>query len=164
MRPITQMLCSHYSLQSRFYRPRVVEEEIGNSGERLVGFSVGHVKYCADQKRMAGLLPVIAAFECALGVDQDVDNVLDVADFAITTAHFQQRIVGTRVGIGWIEQQHSPEPYAPFRREPPILALDVVNDGGTGPGQQGRNDEADARLARNYLGSISLVAAIVWWT
>ena len=54
---------------------------------------------------MTRLLPVIAPFEGALGIDQDVGDVLDIADFLFTSPHFEQRIEPGRQGVGRIEQQ-----------------------------------------------------------
>ena len=59
----------------------------------------------ADQQRVAGLLPMTAAFERAFGVDQDIGDVLDVAYFVGATADFEQRVVSCRPGVGGIEQQ-----------------------------------------------------------
>src|SRR3546814_12056597 len=49
--------------------------------------------------------------------------------------------------VGRIEHQRVAEPRAPARSQLPILALDVVHDGASGPGEQRRHDKADA-LAR----------------
>jgi hypothetical protein len=43
----------------------------------------------SDRKRVAGLFPVIAPFECAFGIDQDVGHVLDIAHLGIAAADFQ---------------------------------------------------------------------------
>jgi hypothetical protein len=44
---------------------------------------------CADQERVTGLFPVIAPFERALGVDQDVGDVLDVAHLGVAAPDLQ---------------------------------------------------------------------------
>src|ERR1700730_13261923 len=38
----------------------------------------------------------------------------------------------------------------PARGQPPILALDVVDDRGAGPGEQSRDDQADALAAPRW--------------
>jgi hypothetical protein len=38
---------------------------------------------------VAGFLPVIAALENSFGVDEDVGDVLDIADFLRTAADFE---------------------------------------------------------------------------
>ena len=121
-----------------------VGQEVGDAGERLVGFGVEHMEDRADQERVAGLLPVIAPFQRALGIDQDIGDVLDVAHFGVAAPDFEQRIVGGGCRIGRIEQQHAAEPRPPAGRELPVLALDVVDDGRSGPGQERRDDEPDA--------------------
>ena len=59
----------------------------------------------ADEKRVAGFFPMVPALERALRIDQDVGDVLNVADLVRSFAHFEQRIVFGGQGIGWIEQQ-----------------------------------------------------------
>ena len=46
--------------------------------------------------------------------------------------------------VGRIEQQHAAEPRSPAGGQPPVLALDVVDDRRARPGQERRHDEADA--------------------
>jgi hypothetical protein len=48
----------------------------------------------ADEERVARLLPVVPPFQRALGIDQDVSDVLNIADFPFALANFQERIVG----------------------------------------------------------------------
>ena len=137
----------HHGAQRRLDRPLRVGEEVGDAGQRLVRLGVEDVQDRADKQRVARLLPVVAALQRAFGVDQDVGDVLDVADLAIAAAHLQQRIVGVRVRAGRIELQHPAEARAPARRHGPVLALDVVHDGAAGPGEQRRHDEANALAA-----------------
>ena len=63
---------------------------------------------------------------------------------AVAAADLEQRIVGGDFGIGRIEQKHAAEPRTPAGRQLPVLTLDVVDDRGIGPGQERRDDEADA--------------------
>src|ERR1700719_3987284 len=93
---------------------------------------------------MAGLLPVIAPFKRPFGIDQDVGDVLDIAHFGVAAADFEQRIVGRGMRIGGIEQQPPAEPRTETGGELPVLALDVMDNGGTRPGQERRNDKTYA--------------------
>jgi hypothetical protein len=78
-----------------------------------------------------------------LGIDQHIGDVLDIADLPFSATDLQQRIVGSAGGVGPIEQQDSAEPRPPAGGQRPVFALDVVDDRGTGPGQQRRDDEPD---------------------
>ena len=84
---------------------------------------------------------------------------------SVAAAHLEQRIVARGARIGRIEQQAVREARAPAGGQLPVLALDVVNDGGAWPGQQRRNDQADAlagtrrREGHHMLGTV--VAQIV---
>ena len=83
------MACSVFSIGARG-----IGQEIGDAGERLVGLGVENMEDRADQERVAGLFPMIAAFERAFGIDQDIGDVLDVAHLGVAAADFEQRIVG----------------------------------------------------------------------
>src|SRR6516162_2457429 len=100
------------------------------------------MKNCADQERMARLLPMIAPLERTLRVNQDVGDVLGVPHLGVATANFQQRIIWGRSRIGRVEQEHPAEPGAPSGGELPVLALDVMDDRRTGPGQERRDDQS----------------------
>ena len=134
----------HHRAQRRLDRPPRIGEEVGDAGERLVRLGVEDMQDGADQKRMAGLLPVVPPLQRAFGIDQHVGDVLDVADFPFAAADLEQRIVGGARGVGRIEQQHAAEARAPAGGQRPVLALDVVDDRRARPGQQRRHDEADA--------------------
>src|SRR5438552_4370915 len=97
----------------------------------------------ADQERMAGLLPVIASLKRTLGIDQDISDVLDVAHLGVAAAHFEQWIVRGRQRIGRIEEEYAAKAGTPACGELPVLALDVVDDGRTRPGQECGDDESD---------------------
>ena len=96
---------------------------------------------------MAGLLPMIAALERAFGINQNVGDILRVAHLAVAFADLEQRIVGGARRIGRIEQEHRSKPGAPAGGQLEILALDVVDDRGIRPRQQGWDDKTDT-LAR----------------
>jgi hypothetical protein len=87
------------------------------------------VKDRANEQRVAGLLPVIAAFERAFGIDQHVGDVLDIADFGHAAPDFQQGVVCRRVGIRRIERQNPAELRAETGCQVPVFALDVMDDG-----------------------------------
>ena len=77
----------HHRAQRRLDRPSRVGQEVGDAGERLVGFGIEDVQDRADKERVAGLLPVVASFQRAFGIDQDVGDILNVTDLAVAPAH-----------------------------------------------------------------------------
>src|SRR5450759_251358 len=87
---------------------------------------------------------MVAPLQGALGINEDVGNVLHVAYFMLTAPYFEQRVVSGRTRVCWIEQQTMRETRAPYRSELPVLALDVVDDGRARPGKEGRHDEPHA--------------------
>src|ERR1700729_2031674 len=93
---------------------------------------------------MAGFLPVIPSLERAFGINQDVGDILRITYFVVSFPDLEQRIVGRAGWIGRIEQEHGPKPRTPAGGQLEILSLDVVDDRGIGPSQQGWNDETDA--------------------
>ena len=121
------------------------DRKLGNTGKRFVRFGVEHMEDGADEQRVTGLLPMVAAFERALRVHQHVGNVLDVAHLPFAPPNLQQRIVGRRLRVGRIEQQHAA-----------VTALGSQTSGSSfsplmswtmqtaWPRQQRRHDEADA--------------------
>ena len=141
---VAQMGRRHHRLQRRLDRALGIGEEGGDAGEGLVRLGVEDMQDGADQQRVAGLLPVVAALQRAFRIDQHVGDVLDVADFPFAAAHLEQRIVGGGRRIGRVEQQHAAMPGAKAGGQRPVLALDVVDDGRARPGQQRGDDEADA--------------------
>ena len=135
-------------------------QEGGDAGERLVGLGIEDVQDSADEKRVTGLLPVVPLFERPFGIDQDVGDVLNVANLPFSAADLEQRIVGGRLRVGRVEEQHPAVPCAEAGGELPVLTFDIVNDGGARPGQQRRHHEADALAgtgrgeAEHMLGSV----------
>ncbi|MCY1381243.1 hypothetical protein D9M69_691260 [compost metagenome] len=53
---------------------------------------------------------MVATLQRALGVDQDVGNVLHITHFMRAAPNLQQRVVGSRQRVGGIEQQAMREP------------------------------------------------------
>jgi len=90
----TEVRCGHHRAQRRFDRTARIGEEIGDAGERFVGFSIEHVQDGPDQQRVAGLLPVVPALQGALRIDQNISDVLDVANLRFSATDLQQGIVG----------------------------------------------------------------------
>src|SRR6202158_3882750 len=99
---------------------------------------------------MAGLLPMVPAFERAFGIDEHVGDVLHVTHFPFAASYFKQRVVGGAVGIGWIEQQHAAEARSPSGSKGPIFSLDVMDDRRPGPGQKRGHDEAHTFAASGW--------------
>jgi hypothetical protein len=71
---------------------------------------------------------VVTALERALGIDQDVCDVLNVADLPFAASDFEQGIVGGALYVGRIEHEYAAELGAPTRGQRPILTFDVVDD------------------------------------
>ena len=96
----------------------------------------------------------------AFRIDQHVGDVLHVADLPFAATDLEQRVVGGAGGVGRIEQQHAAKACAKPSGEAPILALDVVDDAASRPGQERRHHEADALAAsrrgeaQHMLGSV----------
>src|SRR3546814_3815060 len=87
---------------------------------------------------------MVSLLQAAFGVDQDVGYILDVPYLPFAAPYFEQRVVGGRRRIGRIEQQHLAEPRAKTGGQTPVLALDVVNDCRSRPGEQRGHHQADA--------------------
>ena len=137
---VAEVVGAHHALERLDEAALRIGKEGRDPGEGLVFIGIEDVENGADQQRVARLLPMVAAFERAFGIDQDVGDILDVAYLIGTAAHFEQRIVARRSRVGGIEQQAVREARAPTSCQCPILTFDVVDDGRTSPGQQGRHN------------------------
>jgi hypothetical protein len=84
----------HHGGERGFDRTLRIGQEGGDAGERFVLLGIEDMEDGADQERVAGLLPVISFLERALWIDQDVGDVLNVADLPFAAATLEQRIVG----------------------------------------------------------------------
>src|SRR3546814_11679100 len=69
----------------------------------------------ADEKRMTGLFPVRPSFERPFGVDENVRDILNVANLVHAPPDLQQRVIFGGSGVGRIEQQDVAEARAPAR-------------------------------------------------
>jgi hypothetical protein len=155
-----EMIGGHHSPEGRGERALGIGKERGDTRQRLFFLGVQDVENRADQKRMAGLLPMVAAFERAFGIDQNVGDILDVAHLVGAPANFEQRIISCRARIGRIEEQAVRKALPPAGRQLPVLALDVVDDGRARLAEQGWYDQADTlaaprrREGHNVLGAV----------
>ena len=138
----------HHRAQRRLDRSLWIGQEISDAGEGLVFLGIEHMQDGADEQRVARLFPVVSFLQCAFGIDQHVGDVLDVSDFPLAAADLEQWVVSGALRVRRIEQQYIAEPRAPPGREPPVLTLDIMDDGGARPGHQRRHDQANA-LARS---------------
>src|SRR5271156_701569 len=93
---------------------------------------------------MAGLFPMIASLERPFGINENIGDILRVPYLVVAFADLQQRIVGGARRIGRIKQKHRPKQGTPAGGQPEILTLDVVDDRGIWPRQEGWDDEAYA--------------------
>jgi hypothetical protein len=87
------MIGGHHPPERGGESPLRIGQEGRVSAERLLLLGVEDVQDRADQQRMAGLLPVVAPLERTFGINQDVGDVLDVADLILAATNLEQRIV-----------------------------------------------------------------------
>src|SRR3546814_15205314 len=99
------MVGRHHPAQGGDERALRIGEEGCDPRERLFLFRIKNVEDRADEQRVGGFLPVIAVLESPFRIDQDVGDILAIADLIFAAADFEKRIVARRAGIGWIEQQ-----------------------------------------------------------
>src|SRR4051794_22055938 len=93
---------------------------------------------------MAGLFPMIAALQRPFGIDENIGDILRLTDLAVAFADLKQRIIGRTRRIGRIKQKDRSKPRTPTGGQLAILALDVMDDGGIWPGQEGWDDKTNA--------------------
>ena len=125
-------------------------EKPGETAERLVRFRVQQVKNGAGKKRRAGLHPVIVE-SLAVRVDDHMHDVLHVLRLVHRAQpHLFERVVldARAGGVGRIElEAELAHALARARGEVPVLALEVVDQRGVWPRQQGRHHHAYALAA-----------------
>ena len=158
---LAEMRRGHHCRERRFDRSPRVGQEGRDAGQRLVRLGVKDVEDRSDEQGVAGLFPVVALFETAFRIDQDVGDVLNIAHFPFAAAHLEQRIIGSRFYIGRVKQQNPAISGAIARGERPVLALDVVNDRRAGPGQQRGHHQADALAAAGRSEAQHMLGTIV---
>ena len=139
MRPrfaiVAQMVRGHHDPEGFLEGAVGIRQKARDLRERLFFLGVENMQDGADQQSVAGLLPMGAPLQSAFRIDQNVRNVLNVANFVRAFADFQKRVVFGAAGIGGVEQKAMREFRAPPRCELPVLTLDVVNDGALRPTQ-----------------------------
>ena len=120
-------------------------EESEATPERLIPPGVEDVEHRAHEELLCGEIPVILG-SSAIGIDQHVGDVLDVADLVRTEADFEERVVPGSASVlaGGIEAEAEvPEnSLAIARGERPVLALDVVDKRALRPGEERGEDPA----------------------
>ncbi len=124
-----------------------VREDRGDAGERLVGLRVEHVQDRAAEQAVRGRLPVVAGVLVAGGVDEDVGDVLRIAHLAEPLSDLEERVEAHRVDGRGLEPPRAAELPSPSGGEGPVLLLDVVDEHRVRPGEQRRDDQADALAA-----------------
>jgi hypothetical protein len=100
-----EMIGGHHVAESRDERPLGIRKERGDARKGLLLLCVENVEDCSDQQRVRGFLPMVAPFERAFGIDQDIGDVLDVADLLDAAADLEQRVVPGRQRISRVEQK-----------------------------------------------------------
>src|SRR3546814_17311713 len=78
----------------------------------------------------------VCSSDLPFGVDENVRDILNVANLVHAPPDLQQRVIFGGSGVGRMEQQDVAEARAPARGNLPVLALCIVNDGRAGPAQQ----------------------------
>ncbi len=81
-----------------------VGQEIRDAGQRLVGLGIENMQDRAGQERMAGFLPMVPAFQRALGIDQNVGDVLHITYLGVAATDLEQRIVSRGFRIRRVEK------------------------------------------------------------
>ncbi len=141
------MIGVQHRLEGGHERALWIGQEVRDARERFVLFDVKDMEDGADKERMARLLPMVAALERAIRIDQDVGDALRVPDLTCAPAYLKQRIIMGGADIRRIEQETVGEACPPSRRDAPVFTLDVMHEDRAGPAEQGRNNQADALAA-----------------
>ena len=138
------MVRRHHRAQRVFEGTQWIGEKVRDPSKCFFLFGIEDVKNRCRPKARDSSFPSDCAVQRAFGIDQDVSDVLHVADFVRSFADFEKRIVAGTAWIGRIEQQAIGKLASPAGCQLPVLAFDVVNDDALRPGQQRRNDQTDA--------------------
>ncbi len=100
---LAEMWGVHHCSEGGFDGPRGIGEKGGYASERLFLFGVEDMEDRADEKGMAGLFPMVTPFKGAFRVDQNVSDVLYIANLPFALSHFKQGIVGRGACVRRIE-------------------------------------------------------------
>src|SRR3546814_15766359 len=94
------MVGAHHSLERRGERALRIGEEGGDPRERLFFLGVENVQNRTDEQRVAGFLPVISALERPFRIDENIGDILNVANLVLAATDLEQRVVfgGRRIG------------------------------------------------------------------
>ena len=140
-----------------------VGQEVDAATERLVALGVENVEDQTDEKPVGGAVPVIA-HSITIRIDQDVGNILRVADLLGAKPDLFERVVAgaLALGVGRVESQAARAQLLrpPPRGQGPVLTLDVVDEDRVGPAEQVGQHEPDTLAGaggckdENVLGSV----------
>ena len=86
---LAQMPRRHHPVQRHLKRACRIGQKVGDTAQRLVFACIEHVQDRADQQSVAGFLPMVAPFQRAFGINQDVGDVLYVTHFMRAASDFQ---------------------------------------------------------------------------
>ena len=89
-----QMRRVHHRAQGRFDRTAGIGQEVGDARQGLVLLGIENVQDRADKQAVTGLFPMVTLVEAAFGIDQNIRDILHVADFPFALPHLQQRVIG----------------------------------------------------------------------
>ena len=155
-----EMRRRHHRPQRRLDRPHRIREEIGDAGQRLVWLGVEDVQDGADQQANGSSSPNGSAARARLP-DRPGRRRCS-GRRALPLRRGEPRAAGCRRrSRRWSDRTAArARSGRAIRPSAPVLALDVVDDRRARPGQQCRDDEADAlaaagrREAQHMLGSV----------
>ena len=109
----SKMVGGHHRPKSGCERPPGIGEEGRDPRQAFLLLGVKDVEDRADQQRMGGLLPMIAPLERTFRIDEDIGDILDVADLMIPAANLKQGVVARGARVGRVEQKAVREKRAP---------------------------------------------------
>ena len=125
----------HHDFQSALDGTRWIRQKVGHPRQRFVGLGIENVQDRANEQGVAGLLPMIAAFEGAFRIHQYIRDVLHVTNFFFAAPDLQQRVVGGGVVASWIKAEAVRESRAKPCGQLPVFSFDVMDDGRLRPGE-----------------------------
>ena len=139
-----------------------IGEEGRDARERLVLLGVEDMEDRADEQRVAGLLPMVAPLERAFGVDQDVGDVLDVADLVRRRGELRAADCSApsaaSVGLNSRQCEKRERQPAVSCQFSPLMSWMTAEPVQR---QQGRNDQADALAAARRREGHDMLGAVV---
>lgn len=93
----------HHGAQGRLDRAARIGQEIGDARQGFVVLRIENMQDRADQQAMAGLVPMFPFVQAPFGIDQNIRDILHIADLPFPLPNLQPGIVGGRSGSGRIE-------------------------------------------------------------